>query len=334
MFFSWRSNFLYWLYFWDEDSNKLRREAVPGRASTRIISDRKTMPQTQSLSAMLPPLRLRRFRSLGLGLIVLLLCLSPVHAAESLRGSVLADGYRDMYNLRFADAHSKFQQWMSSHPEDPMGPVSDAAASLFSEFERLQVIDVQLFANQDRFDSRNRLTPDANVRKSFEDRLNQAANLADAALKRSPKDARALYVKTLVSGMRSDYALMVEKKDLAALNYSKEASAYSKQALAIDPHMYDAYLASGVENYMLSLKFAPVRWLLNLTGASTSREEGIRLLKLTATQGYYLAPFARMMLAVAALRENHPQEARSILIDLKREFPQNALYDRQLAMIH
>jgi hypothetical protein len=335
MFFSFtKSNFLYRFHLWMKDSNKLRRETVLARTSARDTIDRKAMPQTHLCSAVFAPVRMREFRSLGLGLVVLLVCLLPVHAAESLRGSVLADGYRDMYNLRFADAHGKFQQWMTMHPEDPMGPVSDGAAYLFSEFERLQVIDVQLFANQDRFDSRNRLTPDANVRKSFEDRLNQAANLADAALKKSPHDARALYVKTLVSGMRSDYALMVEKKDLAALNYSKEASAYSKQALAIDPHMYDAYLASGVENYMLSLKFAPVRWLLNLTGASTSREEGIRLLKLTATQGYYLAPFARMMLAVAALRENHPQEARSILIDLKREFPQNALYDRQLAMIH
>jgi hypothetical protein len=215
-----------------------------------------------------------------------------------------------------------------------MGPVSDAAAWLFSEFERLHIIDVQLFANQDRFDSRNRLTPDANVRKSFEDRLNQASGLADAALKRNSQDARALYVKTLVSGMRSDYALMIDKKDLAALNYSKEASAFSKRALAANPHMYDAYLASGVENYMLSLKFAPLRWLLNMTGAQTSREEGIRLLKLTAGQGYYLAPFARMMLAVAALRENKPQEARSILIDLKKEFPLNSMYDRQLALIH
>jgi hypothetical protein len=255
-------------------------------------------------------------------------------AAQPLGGNLLDDGYRDMYNLRFADAHAKFQQWMSSHPQDPMGPVSDAAASLFSEFERLKIIDVQLFADQSRFDSRSRLTPDPNLRKSFEDRLNQASDLAAAALKQNPHDARALYVKTLICGMRSDYALMIDKKDLAALNYSKEASAYSKQTLEADPHMYDAYLASGVENYMLSLKFAPVRWLLTLTGASTSRDEGIRLLKLTASQGHYLAPFARMMLAVAALRENRPQEARSILIDLKREFPMNALYDRQLALIH
>jgi hypothetical protein len=267
--------------------------------------------------------------------VLLWLAIAPaVFAAEPLAGTGLDDGYRDMYNLRFPEAHSKFQQWMSDHPHDPMGPVSDAAASLFSEFERLKIIDVQLFADQSRFDSRGQLTPNEDVRKSFEDHLNKASNLADAALKQNPQDARALYVKTLISGMRSDYALMIDKKNIAALNYSKEASAYSKQALAANPHMYDAYLASGVENYMLSLKFAPVRWLLNLTGAATSRDEGIRLLKLTASGGHYLAPFARMMLAVAALRENRPQEARSILIDLKREFPLNSMYDRQLAQIH
>jgi hypothetical protein len=270
-----------------------------------------------------------------LGYLLLFLLVSGIApAAQPLSGSLLDDGYRDMYNLRFNDAHNKFQQWMASHPDDPMGPVSDGAAWLFGEFERLHIIDVQLFANQDRFDSRGKLTPDLNVRRSFDDRLNQASGLADTALKRDPRDARALYVKTLVSGMRSDYALMIDRKDVAALNYSKEASSYSKQALAINPHLYDAYLASGVENYMLSLKFAPLRWLLSMTGAQTSRAEGIRLLNLTASQGYYLAPFARMMLAVAALRENKPQEARSILLQLKKEFPLNALYDRQLALIH
>jgi hypothetical protein len=266
--------------------------------------------------------------------LLLLSTTSRAPAATPLSGNLIDQGYHDMYNLQFLAAHLKFEEWMASHPQDPMGPVSDAAAWLFSEFDRLHVIDVQLFADQSRFDNRQRLTPDDAVRKHFDDRTDQAGRLADAALQRNPKDANALYVKTLISGMRSDYALMIEKRDLAALNYSKEASAYSKQALAADPTLYDAHLASGVENYMLSLKWAPLRWLLNFTGASTSREEGLRLLQLTADKGHYLAPFARMMLAVAALRDNRPQEARNILADLSREYPQNTLYARELARIH
>jgi hypothetical protein len=41
-----------------------------------------------------------------------------------------------------------------------------------------------------------------------------------------------------------------------------------------------------------------------------------------------------MMLAVAAIRDGNPQQARSILIALSKQFPGNTLYDRQLARIH
>jgi hypothetical protein len=271
-----------------------------------------------------------------LSLLLLFVAMSPPARAFSapLTGSALDNGYYDMYNLDFPAAHRSFQQWMSAHPEDPMGPASDAAAWLFGEFDRLHIIDVQLFADQSRFDNRRRLTPDPAVRKSFDDRAAEAERLADAALQHNPKDTNALYVKTVICGMQSDYALMIDKRDIAALNLSKQASAFSRKALAINPTLYDAYLATGVENYMLSLKSAPVRWILNLTGANTDREEGIRLLRLTAAKGHYLAPFARMMLAVAALRDNHPQEAKNILIALSKEFPQNTLYQRELARIH
>ena len=258
----------------------------------------------------------------------------PDKPALTQLGNSLDLGYADLYNLDFAAAHAQFATWMQAHPEDPLGSASDAAAFLFGEFDRLSIIDVQLFADQSRFDSRSKLTPDPAVRQAFQDRADQTNRLADAALARNPKDANALYAKTLVCGMRSDYALMIEKRDVEALSYSKQASALSRQTLAINPTMYDAYLASGVENYMLSLKWAPLRWMLSWTGAGTDREEGLRLLRVTASQGHYLAPFARMMLAVAAIRDGHPQQARDTLGSLSKEFPKNTLYTRELDRIH
>jgi hypothetical protein len=246
----------------------------------------------------------------------------------------LDPGYVDLYNLDFAGAHKQFSAWMQAHPEDPLGSASDAAAYLFGEFDRLSIIDVELFADQSRFDSRSKLTPDPAVRQAFEDRADQTNRLADAALARNPSDANALYAKTLVCGMRSDYALMIEKRDLEALSYSKQATALSRQTLALQPTMYDAYMASGVENYMLSLKFAPLRWILSLTGAGTDRQLGISQLQVTASRGHYLAPFARMMLAVAAIRDGHAQQARDILTALAKEFPRNSLYVRERDRIH
>ena len=286
------------------------------------------------------PWLFRRAATACLLLFITSLSLPSAHAAaaDSLavnpQGSPLDLGYRDMYNLDFAAAHGEFGGWMQTHPTDPLGAASDAAAYLFGEFDRLGIIDVQLFAEDSRFDNRSKLTPDPAVRKAFEERADQANRLGDTALAQNPKDANALYAKTLVCGMRSDYALMIDKRDVEALSYSKQASELARRTLAVNPTLYDAHLASGVENYMLSLKFAPLRWILSLTGAGTDRAEGIRLLQVTAAQGHYLAPFARMMLAVAAIRDNHPQQARDILSALSREFPRNSLYTRERDRIH
>src|SRR5262245_56069451 len=56
-------------------------------------------------------------------------------------------GYRQMYNLQFDDAHRTFQEWDRQHPEDPMGPVSQAAAYLFAEFDRLKILQSEFFSN-------------------------------------------------------------------------------------------------------------------------------------------------------------------------------------------
>lgn len=269
---------------------------------------------------------------------LLLLLLLTTHFAHGfstpLTGNPLNDGYHAMYNLDFNAAHGYFHQWMTSHPEDPLGPASDAAAFIFSEFDRLGVLDIELFADDSRFEARKRPAVDPTLKQGFVDRAAQADQLADAALKRNPRDANALYTKAVVSGMRADWSSLIDRHEFGAYKYSEVASRYAKEALAVDPRLYDANLAVGIENYMLSLKAAPIRWILGLTGAGTSKAEGVRLLKLTADYGHYNAPFARLMLAVGELRDGHVQQCKDILIGLSKEFPQNTLYAREIARLH
>lgn len=267
--------------------------------------------------------------------LLLLLAAAPfAHAGIPLTGTPLDDGYHAMYNLDFAKAHDEFHEWMSQHPEDPLGPASDAAAYIFNEFDRLGVLDIELFADDDRFESRKPPSVDPTMKQGFIERTAQTDQLADAALKRNPRDANALYAKAVVSGMRADWASLIDRHEFGAYRYSEIASNYAKQALAIDPNLYDANLAVGIENYMLSLKAAPIRWILGLAGAGTSKSEGVRLLKLTAERGHYTAPFARLMLAVGELRDGHTQQCKDILIGLSHEFPRNTLYAREIARLH
>ena len=44
-------------------------------------------------------------------------------------------------------------------------------------------------------------------------------------------------------------------------------------------------------------------------------------------------PFAQLMLAVAALRENNTGHAKELLGNLATEFPSNPLYRRELARL-
>jgi hypothetical protein len=266
-------------------------------------------------------------------LLLLLLFSSPLFAAP-LTGTPLNDGYYALYNLDFASAHAHFQQWMTAHPEDCLGSASDAAAYIFTEFDRLGVLDIELFADDNRFESRQRPAIDPALKQGFNDRIAQAERLADATLQRNPKDANAFYCKAVTSGMQADWASLIDRHEYGAYKFSELGSKYAKQALALNPTLYDANLAVGIENYMLSLKPAPIRWILGMAGAGTNKTEGVRLLKLTAEQGHYLAPFARLMLAVGELRDGHSQQGKEILISLSREFPKNTLYQRQIARLH
>jgi hypothetical protein len=265
---------------------------------------------------------------------LLLLVLSCPLFAAPLTGTPLNDGYYALYNLNFPAAHAHFQQWITAHPEDCLGPASDAAAYIFNEFDLLGVLDIELFADDNRFTSRQRPPVDPALKQGFNDRIAQAERLADAALQRNPKDANAYYCKAVTSGMQADWASLIDRHEYGAYRFSELASKYAKQALAINPTLYDANLAVGIENYMLSLKAAPIRWILGLAGAGTNKAEGVRLLKLTAEQGRYLAPFARLMLAVGELRDGRVQQGKAILIGLSQEFPQNTLYQRQIARLH
>jgi hypothetical protein len=242
-------------------------------------------------------------------------------------------GYQKLYNLEFEDAHRIFREWEASHPEDPLGPVSNAAAYLFSEFNRLKVLQLELFADDDKFVSREKLVPDPEIKKAFEKELTKGDDLAKKRLALSPRDQNAMLASVLANGLRGDYAAMIEKRNFAALAYIKSSRGTAENLLKIYPNCYDAYLAIGVENYLLSLKSAPLRLILRIGGAQTDRDEGLRKLALTAEKGYYLAPYARLLLAVAAMRDNNQAKASELLAGLSNEFPANDLIKKELGRV-
>ncbi len=245
----------------------------------------------------------------------------------------LGDGFLRLYDLDFSGAQKDFEAWEKINPDNPMGPASEAAGILFSEFNRLGVLEAQFYEDDSLFANRKKYEAIPAQRARFDQQLARAEVLANSRLKRDPHDRDALLAMTLAAGLRSDFAALIEKRNLASLHYTKEATTWAAQLLAADPTCYDAHLAGGVSRYIIGSMAAPVRWILRVGGIQGDKEGGISELQLTAAQGHLLAPFARILLAIAYVREKNTAQARELLLGLQRDFPDNTLFARELARL-
>jgi hypothetical protein len=242
----------------------------------------------------------------------------------------LEQAYRLMYRLDFKAARTELQAWQREHPGDPRGAVSEAATLLFSEFHRLGILEAQFYERNSFILSHPRLTPDPAVRRRFDEAVERAEAMAAARLRENPRDTDALFAQALGHGLRADYAALIEGQNMAALKLTREASDLAAKLLKEAPDYYDAYFATGISQYVVGSLFWPVRWVLRLGGYSGDKKEGIKHMQIVAERGCLLAPFAKLMLAIAYLRSGQPADARELLAELQREFPSNPLFEREL----
>ena len=203
-----------------------------------------------------------------------------------------------------------------------------------SEFNRLGVLEAQFFENDDSFAARSKLSPDPEVRRPFSrPRWTRRKCSAHARLTKDPKDRDALFAMTLASGLQADYAALIDKENLASLHYTKEASSWAQQLLAICDHCSDVLVATGFSKYIVGSMSAPMRWVLRMRGLPGDKQGGISDLQMTAQHGHYLAPFARVLLAIAYVRDKDNLRALELLTALRKDFPGNTLFPREIARL-
>jgi hypothetical protein len=262
----------------------------------------------------------------------LFLTWSPCEALNQPK-STLDEGFDSLYNFDFPDAQCEFAAWQAQHPDDPVGFVAEASGYIVDEFDRLGVLEIQFLIRDSWLQSKEKLSPDPAIRAKFEDAVQNAEKAARERLARDPRDRDALFTMTLAAGLRADYLALIEKRNMASLHSAEQARSWGETLLSVDPNFYDAYLASGSGKYIVGSLVAPVRWVLRLNGISGDKAEGMKELTLTAEKGHYLAPLARVLLAIAYLREKRPEEARRLLSSLQTEFPKNPLFPKAIAKI-
>jgi len=237
-----------------------------------------------------------------------------------------------LYETRFEEACSRFLDWEKENPRDPLGHAWEAASYLFEEFYQQGVLSSQFFLDDKRLVGGVDGKPNGASRTAFLTACKAAETLGKERLATDPRDADALLALTVTAGMRADYASLIDKRPFESLKRIRESEGYAKSLLAVKPDAADAYLALGAGNDIIGSLPAHKRFFLWFTGIQGDREIGRNQLKKAATRGDYLRPFAKILLALAALREGQSGLARTQLEELAAEFPQNPLFARELAM--
>jgi hypothetical protein len=274
-------------------------------------------------------------RSLLFGVLIMSLEAPMVSSSSDISGGTteLERGYRMLYELKFEEGRRQFAAWRNTHPDDPLGPASAAASYLFEEFYSQGVLTSDYFLDDDRLIHGIKGRPDAARSLSFNQADQRATELAMQKLNIDRSDTNALLALTLAAGMRADYESILEKHQIEGLRLIKQAEAYATRLLAADPNMADAWLALGAANYIIGCLPLHVRFFLWFGGIHGDRKLGMEQLEKTAENGHYLKPFAKILLALAAMREDQEGLARKQLSDLACEFPDNPLYRSELARL-
>jgi hypothetical protein len=243
----------------------------------------------------------------------------------------LAKGFHHLYEQDFTAARRIFMDWENAHPDAPFGQVAIAASYLFEELYRQNVLSSDFFLDQKRFLNGIDGKPDADQMNHFRGAVDHARALSKALLKKNPKDREGLFGLTLAAGMESDAYAILEKKQVDALKRLKEANENAKVLLAVQPDANDAYVALGAANYIIGSLNAGYRMGLWFIGIHGDKKVGMEQLEKTASNGRYLQPFAKILLALSARREKQDALAQRLLLELTQEFPTNRTFATEYA---
>lgn len=241
--------------------------------------------------------------------------------------------FQHLYNADFAGAQKVINEALRQDPGNAFYYAVRAAAYHFGEMNRLHILETDFFLDDENLSSKEKLKPDPAVRDALYADLAQARKLGSARLAVNPDDRDALFTMCMAASVITDYTALVERRQWRSVKLAADVNVYAQKLLALHPPVVDAYLNVGSVEYIVgSLPFF-VRWFVHYDNIQGQKSRGIEELKLVAVNGRYYGPYAKILLAVACLREKRTREARAWLAEFSRDYPGNPIVRREIATL-
>lgn len=250
---------------------------------------------------------------------------SNARVDELRRAGVLA-----LYNLDYEGAQKSFAEIARLYPEHPAGPHLLATGLWLKTLNSSRRLQSGLY-NTESFYKESEEKTDPKVVAQFRELTRTARTLAEARLKKNPKDVEALYYLGSTQGIRAAFAAAVERSFMSALRAGSDAVDKHREVLKLDPDFHDAELTIGMYEYVAGSLPPLVKVIATFTGNRGSKKKGLAILERVVTEGQWANDEARVILLTFYKREKRYADALKYARELATKYPRNYLFKLETA---
>ena len=199
------------------------------------------------------------------------------HSIRSIAIPLVRNAYDHFYQLDYAGAVSRFEQFHSQHTGDPQATALLLNAVLFQELYRMDLLDTSFYSNDGFASGKRPNNPDPKVRERIFALTDEAVHEADWRLGQNPKDIDALYARGWARSLAKVYlrCALVERGFASGLRLSIQARRRSSaRSSSSTPNMRDAKLVFGIYWYVVGSLPLPLRTVVSAVGFQRLQSQG------------------------------------------------------------
>ncbi len=239
-------------------------------------------------------------------------------------------GFEALYNLDYDTAQAAFKEIEKLFPDHPAGAQFQAALLWSRTLNESRRMKSSLYGS-DEFYEGSEDKVDERVISEFRDYTRRARLLAEARLKRDPKDVEALYFLGATDGLKAAFEAGVQRSFMSALRDGSRSVDRHREVVRVDPSFHDAELTIGLYDYVVGSLPLPVKILASMTGARGSRKRGLETIERVASEGRWARDDASALLIVLYKREKRFMDALALARSLGEKYSRNYLFKLEAA---
>ena len=260
-------------------------------------------------------------------LALILLFALTASAQNAKLDALRAEGYEALYNLDYETARARFKKMIELAPDHPAGAQCYASSLWVQQLNEAWKLKATLYSDKS---TENKSRVDRKQSDEFHRWTRQAKQLAEARLRKNPKDVEALYFLGAAEGLESAYAAGIEHKYMPAFRSGQDAVEHHRAVLKLAPDFHDAELTIGLMNYVVGALPLPTKMLVATMGVRGSKKRGLEALERVAKEGKWAHEIARMLLIDLYRREKRFADSADMARQLSEKYPRNNLFKLQM----